>query len=45
VVAVESVGVEVPFAFLERIQESFIKNCSGGKDEEAAVKSLYGKFR
>ncbi|XP_061360681.1 vesicle-associated membrane protein 722-like isoform X2 [Gastrolobium bilobum] len=45
VVAVESVGRQVPMAFLERIKEDFTKRYGGGKATTAAAKSLNKEFR
>ena len=40
VVAVESVGRQVPIAFLERIKEDFTKKYAGGKAATAVANSL-----
>ncbi|CAA6671311.1 unnamed protein product [Spirodela intermedia] len=44
VVAVESVGRQVPIAFLERIKEDFVKRYGGGKAATAAANSLDREF-
>nr|CAD1818367.1 unnamed protein product [Ananas comosus var. bracteatus] len=44
VVAVESVGRQMPIAFLERIKEDFIKRYGGGKAATAAASSLNREF-
>ncbi|KAF2284503.1 hypothetical protein GH714_025885 [Hevea brasiliensis] len=44
VVAVESVGRQVPIAFLERIKEDFIKRYGGGKAATAVANSLNKEF-
>ena len=44
VVAVESVGRQIPMAFLERIKEDFTKRFGGGKAATAAAKSLNREF-
>lgn len=44
VVAVESVGRQIPLAFLERIKEDFSKRYGGGKAATAAAKSLNREF-
>lgn len=44
VVAVESVGRQVPIAFLERIKEDFTKKYAGGKAATATANSLNKEF-
>lgn len=44
VVAVESVGRQIPIAFLERVKEDFTKRYGGGKAATAAAKSLNREF-
>ncbi|KAK7350264.1 hypothetical protein VNO77_08636 [Canavalia gladiata] len=44
VVAVESVGRQIPMAFLERIKEDFTKRYVGGKAATATAKSLNREF-
>ncbi|XP_027349862.1 vesicle-associated membrane protein 722 isoform X1 [Abrus precatorius] len=44
VVAVESVGRQIPIAFLERIKEDFTKKYAGGKAATAAANSLNKEF-
>ncbi|XP_020096390.1 vesicle-associated membrane protein 721-like [Ananas comosus] len=44
VVAVESVGRQMPIAFLERIKEDFIQRYGGGKAATAAASSLNREF-
>ncbi|XP_031502225.1 vesicle-associated membrane protein 721-like [Nymphaea colorata] len=44
VVAVESVGRQVPVAFLERVKDDFIKRYSGGKAATAVAHSLNREF-
>ncbi|PWA83091.1 hypothetical protein CTI12_AA171440 [Artemisia annua] len=44
VVAVESIGKQVPMAFLERIKEDFTKKYSGGKASTATANSLNKEF-
>ena len=44
VVAVESIGKQVPMAFLERIKEDFTKKYSGGKAATATANSLNKEF-
>ncbi|KAK6911252.1 v-SNARE, coiled-coil homology domain [Dillenia turbinata] len=44
VVAVESVGRQVPIAFLERVKEDFNKRYGGGKAATAVAKSLNKEF-
>ncbi|KAJ8899266.1 hypothetical protein K2173_017301 [Erythroxylum novogranatense] len=44
VVAVESVGRQVPIAFLERVKEEFTKKYSGGKAATAVANSLNKEF-
>ncbi|GLT24978.1 hypothetical protein SLA2020_001370 [Shorea laevis] len=44
VVAVESVGRQIPIAFLERVKEDFTKRYSGGKASTAAANSLNKEF-
>ncbi|KAJ1409596.1 Synaptobrevin [Sesbania bispinosa] len=44
VVAVESVGRQIPMAFLERIKEDFTKRYGGGRAATAAAKSLSKEF-
>ncbi|XP_004506588.1 vesicle-associated membrane protein 721-like [Cicer arietinum] len=44
VVAVESVGRQIPIAFLERIKEDFITRYGGGKATTATAKSLNKEF-
>ncbi|KAE8728394.1 VAMP724 protein [Hibiscus syriacus] len=44
VVAVESVGRQVPIAFLERVKEDFNKRYGGGKAATATTKSLNREF-
>ncbi|XP_028773086.1 vesicle-associated membrane protein 722 [Neltuma alba] len=44
VVAVESVGRQIPLAFLERVKEDFAKRYGGGKAATAAAKSLNREF-
>ncbi|XP_028773102.1 vesicle-associated membrane protein 722-like [Neltuma alba] len=43
-VAVESVGRQIPIAFLERIKEEFSKKYAGGKAATAAARSLNKEF-
>ncbi|KAF5741255.1 putative vesicle-associated membrane protein [Tripterygium wilfordii] len=45
VVAAESVGRQLPIAFLERIKEEFIKGFSGGKAATATANGLNKEFR
>lgn len=42
--AVESVGRQIPIAFLERIKEDFITRYGGGKATTATAKSLNKEF-
>ncbi|KAH9784923.1 hypothetical protein KPL71_009807 [Citrus sinensis] len=44
VVAVESVGRQVPIAFLERVKEDFIKRYGGGKAATAVANGLNKEF-
>ncbi|WVZ60913.1 hypothetical protein U9M48_010872 [Paspalum notatum var. saurae] len=44
VVAVESVGRQVPIAFLDRVKEDFTKRYGGGKAATAAANSLNREF-
>ncbi|GER55107.1 vesicle-associated membrane protein [Striga asiatica] len=44
VVAVESVGRQIPIAFLERIKEDFTKKYTGGKAATAVANSLNREF-
>ncbi|KAI4319332.1 hypothetical protein MLD38_032940 [Melastoma candidum] len=44
VVAVESVGRQIPMAFLERIKEEFSKKYGGGKAAAVAAKGLNKEF-
>lgn len=44
VVAVESVGRQIPMAFLERVKEDFNKRYGGGKATTAQPKSLNKEF-
>ncbi|KAI3826645.1 hypothetical protein L1987_00695 [Smallanthus sonchifolius] len=44
VVAVESVGKNIPTGFLERVKDDFNKKYSGGKASTAAAKSLSKSF-
>ncbi|KAK7287410.1 hypothetical protein RIF29_00685 [Crotalaria pallida] len=44
VVAVESVGRQIPMACLERVKEDFTKRYGGGKAATAAAKSLNKEF-
>nr|KJB22566.1 hypothetical protein B456_004G058500 [Gossypium raimondii] len=44
VVAIESVGRQVPMAFLERIKEDFTKRYGGGKAAAAPANSLSKEF-
>ncbi|CAI9761322.1 unnamed protein product [Fraxinus pennsylvanica] len=44
VVAVQSVGRQIPMAFLERIKEDFTKKYSGGKAATAVTNSLNREF-
>ncbi|URE22401.1 Synaptobrevin [Musa troglodytarum] len=44
VVAVESVGRQIPIAFLERVKEDFNKRYGGGKAATAAANSLTREF-
>lgn len=44
VVAVESVGRQVPIAFLERVKEDFTKKYGGGKAATATANSLSKEF-
>lgn len=44
VVAVESVGRQIPIAFLERVKEDFTKRYGGGKAATAAASSLNRDF-
>ncbi|KAK4751068.1 hypothetical protein SAY87_004550 [Trapa incisa] len=44
VVAIESLGRQVPVAFLERIKEEFTKRYTGGKAASAAAYSLNNDF-
>ncbi|KAE8668103.1 VAMP724 protein [Hibiscus syriacus] len=45
VVAVESVGRQIPIAFLERVKEDFSRRYGGGKAANATTKSLNKEFR
>ncbi|OIW01026.1 hypothetical protein TanjilG_14209 [Lupinus angustifolius] len=44
VVAVESVGRQIPMAYLERVKEDFTRRYGGGKAATAAAKSLNKEF-
>jgi vesicle-associated membrane protein 72 len=44
VVAVESIGQQVPIAFLERVKEDFTKKYGGGKAATATANSLNKEF-
>lgn len=44
VVAVESVGRQVPMAFLERVKDDFTKKYGGGKAATAVANSLSKEF-
>ncbi|CAA2971942.1 vesicle-associated membrane 722 [Olea europaea subsp. europaea] len=44
VVAIQSVGRQIPMAFLERIKEDFTKKYSGGKAATAVADSLNREF-
>ncbi|WOL08045.1 vesicle-associated membrane protein [Canna indica] len=44
VVAVDSLGRQIPIAFLDRIKEDFIKRYGGGKAATALAKSLNREF-
>ncbi|XP_010547078.1 PREDICTED: vesicle-associated membrane protein 721-like isoform X2 [Tarenaya hassleriana] len=44
VVAVESVGRQLPIAFLERVKEEFTKRYGGGKADTATANSLNKEF-
>ncbi|KAL6564014.1 hypothetical protein OROHE_005254 [Orobanche hederae] len=44
IVAVESVGRQIPIAFLERVKEDFTKKYGGGKAATAVAKSLNKEF-
>ena len=44
VVAVESVGRQIPMAFLERVKEDFSKRYGGGKATTAKPNSLNKEF-
>ncbi|KAL0383708.1 UNVERIFIED_CONTAM: Vesicle-associated membrane protein [Sesamum calycinum] len=44
VVAVESVGRQIPIAFLERVKEDFTKKYGGGKAATAVANSLNREF-
>jgi vesicle-associated membrane protein 72 len=44
VVAVESVGRQIPIAFLDRVKEEFTKKYGGGKAATAAASSLNREF-
>lgn len=44
VVAVESVGRQIPIAFLERTKEEFTKKYGGGKAATAVANSLNREF-
>ncbi|OMP08234.1 Synaptobrevin [Corchorus olitorius] len=44
VVAIESVGRQVPIAFLERVKEDFNKKYGGGKAATASANSLSREF-
>ncbi|XP_024636164.1 vesicle-associated membrane protein 722 [Medicago truncatula] len=44
VVAVESVGRQIPIAFLERIKDDFNKKYGGGRATTATAKSLNKEF-
>ncbi|XP_031111685.1 vesicle-associated membrane protein 721-like [Ipomoea triloba] len=44
VVAVESIGIHIPIAFLERIKEEFTKKYGGGKASTAIAHSLNKEF-
>jgi vesicle-associated membrane protein 72 len=44
VVAVESVGRQVPIAFLERVKEDFMKRFGGGKAASAQANGLNRDF-
>ncbi|AQK62270.1 Vesicle-associated membrane protein 722, partial [Zea mays] len=45
VVAVESVGQQIPIAFMDRVKEDFTKRYGGGKAATAAANSLNREFR
>ena len=38
--AVESIGRQIPIAFLERIKDDFNKRCGGGRATTTTAKSL-----
>lgn len=44
VVAVEATGRQVPIAFLERVNEDFVKRYGGGKAMTATANSLNKEF-
>ncbi|PWZ55809.1 Vesicle-associated membrane protein 725 [Zea mays] len=44
VVAVESVGQQIPIAFMDRVKEDFTKRYGGGKAATAAANSLNREF-
>lgn len=44
VVAVESIGRQVPIAYLERVKDDFTKKYSGGKAATAVASSLNKEF-
>lgn len=44
VVAIESVGRQIPMAFLERIKDDFTKKYAGGKASTAVANSLNKEF-
>ncbi|XP_030463061.1 vesicle-associated membrane protein 724-like [Syzygium oleosum] len=44
IVATESAGKQIPFAFLERLKEDFKKRYGGGKADTAVAKSLSKEF-
>ena len=43
-VAVESVGRQIPIGFLDRVKEDFTKKYGGGKAATAAANSLNREF-
>ncbi|KMZ65890.1 hypothetical protein ZOSMA_307G00240 [Zostera marina] len=45
VVALESVGREIPIAFLERVKDDFTKRFGGGKADTAVANGLNREFR
>jgi vesicle-associated membrane protein 72 len=44
VVAVESVGRQIPIAYLERVKDDFTKRYGGGKAATAVANSLNKEF-